>query len=306
MKYFPEYSNFVKGVDFAFLFILAISFLFLIGLTATVIIFIVKYNRTKHPEAVQMNDNFTLEIVWTVIPLVLVLFMFYYGYIGYMPMRNAPAESFLVKAEGRMWDFEFTYPNGKKSKDLFIPVNKPVKVLLYSKDVIHGFYIPAFRVKEDMVPGKENFVWFVANQVGAYEILCTVYCGLRHSMMESKTNVMEDADFEKWLADFTPPDKNQDQSLTLLNDNSCLGCHSTDGSVLVGPSFKGLYGSDRKVIVNGSVTVVKGDESYLREAIMDPDAKIADGFSEGIMQPYKDVLTEKDVELIIKYLKELK
>ena len=306
MTYFNQYSNFVKDVDFAFLFILGIAFFFLIGLTATVIIFIFKYNKKKHPVAVQLKENSILEITWTVIPLILVLLMFYYGYIGYMPMRNAPANSFVVKAEGHMWEYEFTYPNGKTSHDLYIPINKPIKLILTSRDVIHGFFIPAFRVKEDMVPGKENHMWFVANQLGDYDIFCTVYCGLRHSSMEAKTIVLNEKDFNKWLADFTKPKVDTSEGLAILKKNSCLGCHSLDGKKIVGPTFKGLFGKDRKVLIDGALSTVKADEAYIKESVFAPNAKVVDGFPSNVMQPYKGVLTDKDVDLIIEYLKKIK
>lgn len=306
MNYYPEYSNFVKGVDTAFLFILGVSFFFLIGLTITVIVFIIKYNRKKHPVAIQMKDNMLLETIWTVIPLILVLMMFYYGYIGYMPMRNAPEDAYIIKTEGRMWAWEFTYPNGKTSKDLYVPINKPVKLLMTSPDVIHSLYIPAFRVKEDLVPGQETQLWFIANQIGSFEVLCAEYCGVRHSYMEAKAIVMKDADFNNWVADYSKPKDENAEGLAILKKNSCLGCHSINGDKLVGPSFKAIFEAERNVDVNGSRQKVEANAKYIKESIFEPNAKIVEGFSPNMMQTYKGIISEKEADQIIDYLKELK
>lgn len=306
MNYYPEYSNFVKGVDSAFLFILGVSFFFLIGLTITIIVFIFKYNRKKHPVAIQMKDNMILETTWTVIPLILVLVMFYYGYVGYAPMRVVPSDAYVIKTEGRMWAWEFTYPNGKTSKDLYVPINKAVKLEMTSPDVIHSLYIPAFRVKEDLVPGQVTELWFIANQIGNYEVLCAEYCGVRHSYMEAKAIVMKDADFNKWVADYTKPKNENTEGLAILKKNSCLGCHSVNGDKLVGPSFKAIFEAERNVNVNGSVKKVKADANYIKESIFEPNAKVVDGFPANVMQTYKGIITDKEADQIIEYFKELK
>jgi len=147
-------SNFVAGVDEAFVFIMGVSFIFLIGLTFTMLYFVFKYNRKKNPVATQIKGSTKLEIIWTVIPTILVLVMFYYGWAGWAPMRTAPDDSFNIQVTGRMWNFTFQYENGKKTDTLFVPMNKAVKLNLVSLDVIHSLYIPSFRVKEDVVPGR--------------------------------------------------------------------------------------------------------------------------------------------------------
>lgn len=306
MKYLPEYSNFVQGVDTAFFFILGISFFFLIGLTIIIIVFVIRYNHKRHPKPVQMKDNYVLEIAWTVIPLIIVLFMFYYGYIGYMPMRNAPDDAMIVKTEGRMWEWEFTYENGKSSQDLYIPINKPVKLLMTSTDVIHSLYIPKFRVKEDLVPGKETMMWFIPLEIGKYEILCAEYCGLRHSYMISYAHVMTENDFNTWLADFDSTAVKDHEGLILLRKNACTGCHSLDGTTLVGSSFKGLYGSQKKVTAGSNTYTITVDDNYIKKSIYDPNAELAEGYSANLMQSYKDVITDEEVNKIIDFIKELK
>jgi len=306
MRFYPEISNFSKGVDAAFFFIIGTSLFFLIALTIIIIVFVIRYNRKRHPKPVQIKDNYTLEIAWTVIPLIIVMVMFYFGYVGFMPMRNAPKDAIVIKTEGRMWEWEFTYPNGKKSKDLHIPIDKPVKLLMNSMDVIHSLYIPAFRVKEDLVPGKETMIWFIAQKEGDYNIYCAEYCGLRHSYMISKAVVTEENRYNEWVADFVPSEEKVYPGLDILKKNACIGCHSLDGSKLVGPSFKGIYNAERTVVENGkSVTLIAGD-AYISKSILDPNADVVEGYSANLMQSYKGVLNENEIKLIVDYLKDLK
>jgi cytochrome c oxidase subunit II len=305
MRFYPELSNFVEGVDRAFFFIIGTSIFFLVGLTITIIVFVIRYNKKRHPKPVQMKDNYKLEVAWTVIPLILVLIMFYYGYVGYMPMREAPDDAITIYTEGRMWEWEFTYPNGKKSKDLYVPVEKPVKLLMTSPDVIHSLYIPAFRVKEDLVPGKETMLWFIAHEKGKYEVLCAEYCGLRHSYMMSYAYVMEEQEYNTWLADYTPDTTQILPGLEVMKKNACMGCHSLDGSKLVGPTFKGIYNAERNVLVNGKPATMIADEKYLEESIINPNAEIVEGYSANLMQSYKGVVTKEELKQIIDYLKQL-
>jgi len=306
MRFYPEISNFVKGVDAAFYFIIGTSLFFLIALTIIMIVFVIRYNKKRHPKAVQIKDNYTLEIAWTVIPLIIVMVMFYVGYVGYMPMRNAPKDAIVIKTEGRMWEWEFTYPNGKKSKDLYVPLNKPVKLVMNSVDVIHSLYIPAFRVKEDLVPGKETMLWFTAQKVGDYNVFCAEYCGLRHSYMISKAVVTEENRYNEWVADFVPNEVKIYPGLDVIKKNACIGCHSLDGSKLVGPSFKGIYNTERNVVADGKTVTVIADDDYISKSIIDPNSEIVVGYSANLMQSYKGVLNDNEIKLIVDYLKDLK
>ncbi len=298
---FEGASNFAKGVDGAFLFIFAISFFFLIGISAVMIWFMIRYNRKKHPKAEQIEDNMKLEVTWTVIPFVIVMLMFYYGYVVFQPMRIVPKDAMEVNVTGMMWSWKFEYSNGKTTNELVLPVGKAVKLNLYSPDVIHSLYIPAFRIKEDLVPGKENYMWFIPNIEGSYEILCAEYCGLRHSFMEAKTRIVTEEEFQKWLAEETPIAP-EDKGLIVLQNNACISCHSLDGSKLVGPSFKGLFGSERLVIDAGKELSVIADSSYLKRAILEPDKEIVKGYTPGMMRSYDKVITDDDIKSIIAYL----
>ena len=297
---FQGASNFAKGVDSAFLFIFVISMIFLIGITAMMIWFVIRYNRKKHPKAEQIEDSMKLEIIWTVIPFILVMLMFYFGYVVFKPMRIVPKGAMEVKVTGRMWNWSFEYANGKVSNELVLPADKPVKLNLFSPDVIHSLYIPAFRIKEDVVPGKNNYMWFIPNTKGTYEILCTSYCGLRHSFMESKTIVVTEEEFQKWLAEKTP-ETNESLGLKLLQSNACTGCHTLDGTPLVGPSFKGLYGSKRLVIEDGQEKIVIADSTYIKASILEPDKQVVKGFKSGMMRAYSKVIKDDEIKSIIVY-----
>jgi len=298
-------SNFVEGVDLAFKIILGISAFFLVGITAVMVYFVFRYNRKRHPKAVQIRDSNILEITWITVPILLVLLMFYYGFVAFKPMRTVPKEAIPITVIGKMWVWTFEYAGGKQSPVLVVPVNKAVKLNLRSEDVIHSLYIPAFRIKEDVVPGKQNYLWFIAQLKGEYDILCTVYCGLRHSYMETKARVVSETEYADWLKAL-PEKTSEPEGLVILKKNACTGCHSVDGSKLVSASFKGLYGKTEKVITNGTERTVTVDDNYIRTSVFEPDKDVLAGYQKGIMKSYKGIITEDDLKKINDYLKSIK
>ncbi len=307
-----EASNFVAGVDLAFMVILGISIFFLIGLTVLMIVFIYKYRKDKHPKAIQNEGNTKLEIIWTAIPLVLVLVMFYFGWMGWKPMMNPPEEAMHVKAIARMWKFQFEYENGKITDSLYVPINEPVILDLVALDVLHSLYIPAFRVKEDMVPGQEKVMWFIPGTEGQFNLFCTEYCGLQHSYMLSGVRVMPKEEFDAWLTDTTAlapvmdtETSPADQGLEVLRRIGCNACHSMDGSKLVGPSYLGGWGNTRTVITGREEREVTFDEAYVKRSIFDPSADVVKGFNKGLMLSYEGLVSEEEADLIIEYLKAL-
>jgi cytochrome c oxidase subunit 2 len=196
---FDGVSNFVNSVDGTFLFTLIVSVFFLVLITFLMILFVIKYSRKRNPKGTNIHGNMGLEIAWTAIPTVLVLIMFWYGWQGYKEMVNVPEDAMPVKVTAQMWKWNFEYENGKKTDSLYVPVNKPVKLILHSNDVNHSFFIPAFRLKKDVFPNRERIAWFVAKQTGEYNIACAEYCGLNHSYMYSKIIVMNDYEFNNWM-----------------------------------------------------------------------------------------------------------
>ncbi len=304
-------SNFVTGVDKAFFIIMGISFIFLIGLTFTMLYFIYKYNNRKNPVATQIKGSTNLEIVWTVIPTILVMVMFYYGWAGWAPMRTAPKDSFNITITGRMWNYTFQYEIGKNTDTLYVPMNKAVKMKLISLDVIHGFYIPAFRIKEDVVPGREKMAWFIAQKEGQFELFCSEYCGMNHSYMYTYVKVLPEEQFNKWYVDTVKHVESIIESPTatgkrIMKNIGCFACHTVDGNKLVGPSFKGIYESKVTVTTAGDDREVTVDDEYIKRSIYEPNADVVKGFNKGLMQPYKGQLSENDIKQITEYLKSLK
>jgi cytochrome c oxidase subunit 2 len=290
---------------------MGISFIFLIGLTFTMLYFIYKYNNKKNPVATQIKGSTKLEIIWTVIPTILVMVMFYYGWAGWAPMRTAPKDSFNITITGRMWNYTFQYENGKNTDTLYVPMNKAVKMKLISLDVIHGFYIPAFRIKEDVVPGREKMAWFIAQKEGQFELFCSEYCGMNHSYMYTYVKVLPQDQFNKWYIDTvkhveTAVDSPTATGKRIMKNIGCFACHSVDGSKLVGPSFKGIYGTKVTVTTGGNDREITVDDEYIKRSVYDPNADVVKGFNKGLMQPYKGQLSENDIKQITEYLKSLK
>lgn len=305
-------SNFVHGVDAAFLVILSISFFFLIALTVVMIYFMYRYNNKRNPVATQIHGSTTLEIVWTVIPFLLTMVMFYYGWAGWKPMQKVPKDAMEVTVYARMWNFSYEYENGKRTDTLYLPKDKPVKLNLKAMDVLHSLYIPAFRVKQDMVPNKENnFMWFEPQRVGMYEIYCTEYCGLQHSYMYSYVKVMEDSAFQSFIADTAKVASAEIDSPTatgkrIMQNIGCFACHTLDGTKLVGPSFKGIWGAEHTVVTGKETQKVTVDEEYIKRSIYDPNADVVEGFMKGLMVSYQGQLSEDDIKSITEYLKTVK
>ena len=306
-------SNFVQGVDTAFLVVLGISFLFLISLTGVMIYFIYKYNSKRHPVATQIHGSTTLEIVWTVIPFLITMVIFYYGWAGWNPMQKAPKDAMEVTVYARMWNFSYEYENGKRTDTLYLPKDKPVKLNLKAMDVVHSLYIPAFRVKQDMVPNKENnFMWFEPQRIGMYEIYCAEYCGMQHSYMYSYVKVMEDTAFQSFIADTTLVaasagiDAPGATGKRIMQNIGCFACHTLDGTKLVGPSFKGIWGEEQTVVTGKETRKVKVDEEYIKQSIYDPNADVVEGYMKGLMVSYQGQLSEDDIANIIEYLKTVK
>lgn len=303
---FEGASNMAEGVDRTLILIFVIAFIFIAGITVFMIYTVVHFSRKKGRKPAQFTGSVTLEIIWTVIPLILVMLMFYYGWSGFAKMRNVPADAMTVTAIGRMWEWEFDYGDSLRSKDLVIPVNKAVKINLRSEDVNHSLFIPAFRVKEDVIPGYNNYLWFIPAIVGEYEILCTEYCGLLHSSMLAKAKVLEQEDYDKWFtglkdsARVPAPD-----GYLLLRNTGCIACHSLDGARLVGPTFRGLYGKETIIQSGNSRITVTVDQDYITRSIYDPDTEIAEGFQKGLMKSYRDLLSQDEILIIIEYLKTL-
>ena len=296
-------STLTQPADRVFFFILGVAAFFLLLITGLMIFFAIRYRRSRHPQAVQIEGNTLLEVIWTVIPTVLVLSMFWFGYQGFRAFRDVPEGAMVVKVTGRMWDWAFRYENGKESTTLYVPIDTAVRLNMTSLDVVHSFYIPAFRVKEDVVPGAETYLWFKPQTTGPADIFCAEYCGQRHSYMMSEVIVLEEDEFQAWYHTTAEEEAAGRGIPGMLAEHGCLDCHSLDGSEDVGPTFRGLYGSRRVVLRDGRQRELVADEDYLRRAIEEPDAEYVKDFD--INMPGPEDLDEAATQAIIEYLKTL-
>jgi cytochrome c oxidase subunit 2 len=226
-------------------------------------------------------------------------------------MNKPPSNAMNITATARMWNFSFQYENGKESPDLVVPVNTPVKVNLVSLDVIHSLFIPAYRIKSDIVPGREKFMWFLPQTEGDFDLYCAEYCGLRHSYMKSMVRVLSKEKFTAWYGDTTTlviaaeGSSPGAQGLAIMKLQGCLACHSSDGSKIVGPTYLNLFGSQQIVIRNGAEVTVTADTAYLKQMILDPFSQVVKGYPKGLMQSYKGKISDADLAKIIEYLKSL-
>ncbi len=299
-------STFVTTVDPAFDLFLYISIFFFGLICILITVFTVKYLRRRPDQlaTAQITHNLTLELSWTIIPLLIVMGLFFLGIKGYLHMRVAPAGYMQVNVKGQKWSWSFEYPSGAINDTLVVPVNTPVKLAMTSRDVLHSFFIPAFRTKADVLPNRWHSLWFQATRTGVFPVQCTQYCGTNHSYMLTAVKVLEPEAYEEWLANASDPGKGKTPAefgAILYQKRGCNACHSVDGTNAVGPSWKGVYGKSESTSA-GSVTV---DDAYLKESMLTPQAKVVTGF-QPVMPTFQGVLSDREVGAIIEYIKTLK
>lgn len=307
-----EVSTFAADVDQAMWISTGISAAMLLLVVGLMVYFIFRYHhsRVKPDEIRNIKDYIPLEIAWTVIPTILLFIIFYYGYSAFRELRTMPKDAFVVDVLGKRWSWMFIYPNGKRTAELYVPVGQNIRLRLNApeNDVLHSFYVPAFRVKEDVVPGRQTHLWFKATNEGRYDIECAEYCGTGHSRMLSKIEVMEKAAFDAWYSSdkLSPHDQGapKGEGEELYETLGCVSCHSLDGSIIVGPSFKGVYGTKVKVMTDGKLREVVADDAYIRASVRTPAKDVVEGFPEGIMPNLSDQINEEQMKAIIAFIKE--
>ncbi len=306
----PAKSTLAQQTDSLFWFVHLSSLALTIGLIAVIIYFVYKYRRKSEDEVTPLiTHNNKLEVTWSVIPLILVMVVFGWGYQVFMNQQVVPDDAYEVNVSSQKWIWQFQYENGARSTgELHVPADRPVKLIMSSNDVIHSFYVPDYRLKQDVVPGRYTEMWFNAPEPGESIIFCTEYCGDGHSDMLGTVVVHEEEEFKNWLAENAgggskPEDMAPEEwGEQLVQEYACTTCHSTDGSQLTGPTWQGKFGSEEALDDGSTVTV---DENYIRESILEPNAKVVEGYP-AVMNTYQGQLNDEQINAIIEYIKTLK
>ena len=292
------------SVDTLYNFLTFISIVVFVILMGAMVYFVIKYRRRSEQDKVEyLPGSHVLEFIWSFIPLVTFLGIFYWGWIVYKNTRQFPEDAVNIHVTGFQWAWSVQYANGKTSaNEVTVPVNERVILNMRSKDVLHSFFVPSFRIKQDVVPGYITKLSFVATKVGKYRIFCAEYCGTAHSGMIGWINVVEKPSFIEYLN----TDETKGLSLVELGERTykslCIVCHSTDGSRVIGPTFKGLFGSVRTMADGSTVT---GDENYIRDSILNPNSMLVEGFPPGQMPMFQGTLNEDQVTQVIEYIKSI-
>jgi cytochrome c oxidase subunit 2 len=301
-------SSFAWEIDAVYLFTIAICLLFGIGVFLAVVYFVVKYRRRSDDEVPeQIEGNMPLEIFWSVVPLGIAMLLFFWGTLLFFKLSSPPATALNFYVVGKQWMWTVQHPSGKREiNELHIPIGQPIKLTITSEDVLHSFYIPAFRTKMDAVPGRYTSSWFEPIRPGEYHIFCAEYCGLDHSRMIGRVVVMETAQYERWLKDgnvtaasLTTGEPPEVVGARLFQEQRCVTCHQTNGTL--GPLLTGIFGNQIKLQGGDTITA---DENYVRESILNPTAKIVAGY-QPIMPTYQGQLSEDQLVQLIAYIKSL-
>jgi len=299
----PSASSVATEMDLIYLFIAAVSAFFVVLVAALVVFFTVKYRR-RHPSEVgaDIHGSLVLELTWTVIPFILAMVMFVWGADLFIRLSKSPANAMDVYVVGKQWMWKVQHPEGvREINELHVPLGRPVRVVIGSEDVVHSFGIPAFRVKMDAVPGKWTTLWFTATKAGTYHIFCNQFCGTKHSGMIGQVIAMPPQEYEAWLAGSRGTMTAVQSGERLFSDLSCITCHKED-STGRGPSLVGLFGGQVQ-LTNGSKVVA--DETYIRESIMNSQAKVVQGFMPN-MPTFQGMVSEENLMQLVEYIKSLK
>ncbi len=303
LPFFPvEASNFAGNVDSLFSFILLTCLFFAVIVTLLIIFAAIKFRRRSEGEVGNtVEGNTALEIGWTLVPLVLAIAMFAWGAVIYVHFRTAPQNTLDIYVVGKQWMWKLQQPNGRKEiNELHVPVNRDIKLIMGSEDVIHNFYVPAFRVKMDVVPGRYNTLWFRPTKVGKYHFFCSQYCGTNHAIMGGWVTVQDPADYAAWLSDEGGDLNPASAGEKLFTQLACATCHIANGTGRA-PSLNGLYGA-KVLLADGST--VTADEAYIRESIVQPKAKIVAGY-QPVMPTFQGLVTEEQILNLTAYIKSL-
>jgi cytochrome c oxidase subunit 2 len=319
-----QWSTVAKDVDWVYYFIYWTSVVLFVGIIGAMLYFVVKYRRRPGVKAEPTGHNTPLEVAWTIAPLFLLILLFHWGFKGYMDMFVPPADALEIRVRGQKWAWDFEYPNGAhtgneqrpgQSDDdlgsgLTVPVGRPVRLVISSSDVIHSFFVPGFRIKHDAVPGMYSIAWFTATQTGNTEFTCAEYCGTGHSMMHGLVHIVSPERWQQFLRDSlrAPIDPATGQPVTpaqwgdqIFHQRGCTTCHGQHGEGISAPRLAGIFGHEQPLADGSNVTV---DENYIRESILNPQAKVVRGF-QPVMPSFAGQLLDNQIDALIAYIRSL-
>jgi cytochrome c oxidase subunit 2 len=306
-------STLAESVDFAWDVAMFVSVAFFMLLMGMMVYFAIQYRRRSEFDVTSDRDhNTALEWTWTIVPLAIVIALFFVGFKGFLYASVPPAESYEIHVTAQKWSWTFTYPNGVVTNELTVPAGRPVKMIMSSTDVLHSFYVPEFRAKRDVVPGMYTTLWFEAKEPAESTLFCTEYCGgggegqqgSGHSAMWTRVHVVSEPDFDKWILsqEDDPNAPPAEKGAKLYVTRGCNGCHSLDGSRGNGPTFKGVFGTSEKMADGEQIQV---DENYLKESILLSQKRIVAGYG-AIMPAFEGQLSDKEVTYLIEFIKSVK
>lgn len=298
----------VHLVDDLYNFIMLLSIVGFFGLMGVMTYFIIRYHRSQNDKSAYIPHNALAETLWTVIPTIIFLAIAFWGLWAYFEKERIPENAMEVKVTGKQWLWEFTYDKDGKEATvtdvLYVPVNTPVVLNMTSTDVLHSFFVPSFRIKRDTVPGMRTRATFTATKKGDFKVYCTEFCGTAHSKMRATVRVVSKERFDRWI-NREIKEANISDPIELgfrVFSRNCATCHSTGADVIVGPGFKGLWGAKREF---SNADSANADAEYIRESIINPNAKIVKGFP-GKMNSFSGLLSEKEIDYVIEYIKTIK
>ncbi len=303
----PQSSTLAGEVDALFNFVLYASIVFFLIVILGVAYFAFRYRKIGQERLDSApSHNTKLEIAWTIIPVILVFTVFFWGFKVFLKMHVAPKDAIQIKVTAQKWFWTFDYIDEEitSMNEMVVPVDKPVELRMSSQDVIHSFYVPGFRTKLDVLPNRYTITWFEATHTGNFDLFCAEYCGTGHSNMVGNVRVVSDREYQEWID--TAGMGGDDVPLVelgakLYQSKACVTCHSIDGKPGIGPSFKGRFGSQEAMANSAPVTI---DENYIRESILNPTAKVVEGF-QPVMPSYQGLLKDREIDAIIEYIKSL-
>jgi cytochrome c oxidase subunit 2 len=321
-----QWSTVAPDIDWLYYFIYWMSVVLFVAIIGAALYFVWKYDRSKHPVSEPTGHNLPLEVGWTVAPLFFLVLLFHWGFKGYTDLTVAPANAIDIRVRAKKWSWDFEYPNGAHNvtaNTLHVPVNRPVRLVMSSDDVLHAFFVPNFRVKRDAVPGMYSTLWFQATTTGTADFFCAEYCGAAetgsrdergneswagHFSMIGKVVIESEPEWLRHLDEFNGPPMIDGRPATpaqwgarLYRSSQCYTCHSIDGSPMTGPTWRGLF---NHAVPLADGTTVTADENYLRSSILNPQQQIVRGF-QPVMPTYRGSLNDRQLDALIEYIKTL-